>query len=301
MSKGERLRAARAATKADDEAQAALKKRIMSADFSRKLDRAEAHIDTLEDSIHRWLESDAYSLVENLNAQTGEYVLEAKLTKPPCDSWPLLIGDAVHNLRSALDHIAYTLALNGYQIQNPGAMIPPNHQKRIQFPIVATSNDPARNVEQFYAQVIIGQLRYVPGPAATCIESLQPYKRSPTDPASDPLWIVNELDVIDKHRKLHAVAVANPVQGFSIGQGGGTVEIKDMEISGGTVESDRVLMRFTIGSQTTMPLHMERQFARYVALADGPVGATTGEVVSILRGLVENVKNTVVRELTQFL
>jgi hypothetical protein len=50
------------------------------------------------------------------------------------DDWGLIAGDAIHNLRSALDHLAWQLALryfNGVEPQKPGIV------KNIQFPIVS--------------------------------------------------------------------------------------------------------------------------------------------------------------------
>jgi hypothetical protein len=273
--------------------------RFASRDFARKLDRAETHIDALEQAVKRWLKTDAYTLIENFNAQTGEYVLKAKVTEPPGDDWPLLVGDAVHNLRSALDHIAYTFAMDGYQAQHSGGNIPANHQRRILFPIVAVSNDPKRTVDQFYEDGIKSQLRYVPAGAVAAIGALQPYKRSPADPTSDPLWIVHELDVIDKHRKLHTTAVASPLQGLQIG--GGSVRIEDLKLTGGPVEGEREVIRLKFGPLSPAPVHMQRHIARFVALSEGPAVAMRTEVITLLWGLRDDIVTTVVPALTSFL
>ena len=39
----------------------------------------------------------------------------------------------------------------------------------------------------------------------TAILDTQPYKREPASPESDPLWILSELDNIDKHRTILVV------------------------------------------------------------------------------------------------
>jgi hypothetical protein len=299
MSKGQRLRAERAAAKAGTEREVEQQARFKSADFSRKLDRAKTHIDTLEESVQRWLESDAYTLTEEFEPETGDHVLKAKVTEPPSDQWPLLIGDAVHNLRSALDHIAYKLALDGYQTQNAGAAIPSGHQRRIQFPIVATSNDPTKTVDEFYKQVVKGQLRYVPAPVAARIHDLQPYKRSPADPTNDLLWIINDLDVIDKHRKLATVAVANPLQGMQIGGGG--IYIKKLHLNGGPVEREREIMRWAIEATGPTPVEMQRQFARFVSLSDGPGRVKTTDLIAVLRICHAEITTNVIPTLSDYL
>jgi hypothetical protein len=298
MGKANRLRTERAAAEIEREREAAEETRIASADFSRKLDRAKTHIEAVEDAIQGWLQSDAYTITEDVEAETGDHVLVAKVVEPFGQDWPLVIGDAVHNLRSALDHIAYQLALGGYQTQHHGGPIPLGHQRRIMFPVVATSNNPSLSVGDFYAQVAKGQLRYVPHDAAAAIKALQPYQRSPGSPANDLLWVVNELDIIDKHRKLHAMAVANPLQAMQIS---GNIYIEHMTLNGGPVEGERELMRWNIASLGPHPAQMQRQFSRHVALTEGPELAQTSDLITLLRACYADIVENVVPALARFL
>lgn len=264
--------------------------------FALKMHRAKAHIDDLADSVETWLGSDAYTISEEVEPQTGDHVLRAHITKPLDPGWPLTVGDAVHNLRSALDHIAYQIALDGYQAQHPNGTIPLGHQRRIMFPIVAASNDPKLSVDEFYRQVIKGQLRYVPPDPAAVIETLQPYKRSPDDPARDLLWVVNELDVIDKHRKLTSAAVANPLRSMQVT--GGDVHIKKLHMGGEPVENDREVMRWNIEAMTATPVQINRQFSRHIALTEGPQLA---HLVGLLRACYADINESVVPALAAFL
>lgn len=270
MGKAKRLREERAIRECEAGEERARRERIESSSYSRKLDWAETQIDALADSIQGWLQSDAYTLVEYTEPETGDQVLKAKISEPPRKEWPLMLGDAVHNLRSALDHLAYQLALDGYQANRPGEFIPSGHQRRIMFPIVAVSNDPKRSVEGFYEQVVKTQLRYVPDAAAATIKALQPYKRTPNAPLTHPLWVINEIDVIDKHRKLHTTAAAFPLQTLAIG--GGDVHIKHLEIGGGPVENDSEIMRWNIEAIGASPVEMESHFSRHIGLTDIPGG-----------------------------
>lgn len=267
--------------------------------YLRKLDWAKTQIDALAKSIQGWLLSDAYSLVEHLEPKTGDQVLEAKITKPPPKEWPLMLGDAVHNLRSALDHIAYKLAVDGHQSKHPGKSIPLGHQRRIMFPIVAVSNNPKLSVEEFYAQVVKGQLRYVPDAAAAAIEALQPYKRTPDRPLADPLWVVNEIDIIDKHRKLHTTPAAFPLQHFSLG--GGDVYVKHLQIGGGPVEDGTEILRWNIEATSEVPVKMESRFSRHVGLSDIPGGLENADVVVVLLNCHAYIAKSVIGTLKPFL
>jgi len=48
----------------------------------------------------------------------------------------------------------------------------------------------------------------IPSGAQVEIEGLQPYNRRQDDPTRDPLWILNELSNIDKHRLPHLTLFA---------------------------------------------------------------------------------------------
>lgn len=89
-------------------------------------------------------------------------------------------GDVVHNLRSALDHLAYQLVWAGSG-EEPS--------RRIYFPIAkdaaAYEGEKARKVEGMCPKAI------------KAIDALKPYKGG-----NDTLWRIHELDNIDKHRQL---------------------------------------------------------------------------------------------------
>jgi hypothetical protein len=108
---------------------------------------------------------------------------------------------------------------------------------------------------------------------------LQPYKRPAADPTSDPLWVVNTLDIIDKHRQLVTVAIANPLQHMQIG--GGPVPIKRLEIRGGPVYHHREIMRWAIERIGGLPMQMQGQDVRFAALTQDPPSATSCEVISM--------------------
>jgi hypothetical protein len=105
---------------------------------------------------------------------------------PNDPAWPLIVGDIIHNLRSALDHIVCQLAiLHGNDISCCDATY---------FPICICKPD-FKKAEKRLQDLISA-------PAFTLIEELQPYKAADRGkrPIADVLWTVHKLDIIDKHR-----------------------------------------------------------------------------------------------------
>lgn len=119
-------------------------------------------------------------------------LLSHSSVRPNDPAWALMFGDAIHNLRSALDHIVCQLAiLNGNDI---------SCCEKTYFPICICKPD-------FVKFRKMAEHLIAPN-AFTCIEELQPYKSAyvtGTEPAKTSLWIIHQLDIIDKHRILVVV------------------------------------------------------------------------------------------------
>lgn len=69
-----------------------------------KVSRAEHHISGIESTIRAFTASDYYSLTAEYNARTGNNALKFRVKSLPVKV-PLAIGDAIHNLRTALDFL----------------------------------------------------------------------------------------------------------------------------------------------------------------------------------------------------
>ena len=77
-----------------------------------RLERAEQHLDALGREIRVWVDVHRPLPKTAFDAQTGIHLVSFELpTSVPNDVFGPLIGDALHNLRSALDHLAYELAV----------------------------------------------------------------------------------------------------------------------------------------------------------------------------------------------
>lgn len=145
---------------------------------SVKIHRAKKHLRDLEIEVSGMQQR--YAVVAKLNSGTiyaphsiGKYRL---LTFDTLG----LAGDVVHNLRSALDHLANQLAWVGSG-EEPS--------RRVEFPIA----EDAATYEREKARKVKGMRPEV----VKFIDSLKPYKGG-----NDALWRLHELDNIDKHRTL---------------------------------------------------------------------------------------------------
>jgi hypothetical protein len=150
-------------------------------------------------------ETDAF---ERRNAYTFRVEIEARSTnqiryrglavehEAPPDAWPLLAGEAIQNLRSALDHMVYTAS---------------GERSRTQFPIF-------KDACEF--QVLGSRmLKGVPDPVRATIENAQPYQTNPNAPARAPLELLHVLSNRDKHRTLATIASAVQHEGVGISEG----------------------------------------------------------------------------------
>lgn len=116
--------------------------------------------------------------------------------EPPPDDWPLLAGEAIQNLRAALDHMVYAVS---------------GEKSGTQFPIFT---DPAE-----FKEKAPGMLRGVPGPVRATIENAQPYRSYPPDPAQTMLEQLRVLSNRDKHRTLATIVSAVEHEGVATPEG----------------------------------------------------------------------------------
>jgi hypothetical protein len=171
----------------------------MTFHHERRLDRALYHLESFKAERAAWREENPHRLWTEVDAESGENVLWAEILKPPPDSLSLIAGDCIHNLRAALDNLAFELALA--YIRGP---LPSDVEKKSAFPIftkdIADDPQSRKNFDKM--------TRGISPRAKADIEELQPYKRGDSF-RSDRLWQLNELSREDKHRLPHAAVLNN--------------------------------------------------------------------------------------------
>lgn len=170
-----------------------------------KLRRANEHFEVVERELTQFMRSNPYRLVAKYDPTERQIVAKARaVIHPATDRWACLIGDCVHNVRSALDHLACQLLLLAGGIPKMG-------RGGTAFPILDTFTGPKGGPR---AVAITGTSGAVSGAVLAFVEGCQPRERR-GDEHGHPLWLLSELDNMDKHREL--TTTATRMEGFSIG------------------------------------------------------------------------------------
>jgi hypothetical protein len=78
-----------------------------------KVERAKKHIADLEDAIRAFLGSHPYEVATRRDRQTRRLSYDLARIEDVPTNISAIAGDAIHNLRSSLDHLAYRLFLAG--------------------------------------------------------------------------------------------------------------------------------------------------------------------------------------------
>ncbi len=149
-----------------------------------KTRRAQVHLEALELAVKNWVDSPPYTIIERDDFQKAVHVVRIEDEIVP-EIIPMLLGDFVCCLRAALDQLAW--ALTHFRSTRT---FTDQEARRIQFPI-AKVNDATYQ----------GRLGFFPSTVASDIDSFQPYHRGSAY-ASHPLWELNELWTMDKHRAI---------------------------------------------------------------------------------------------------
>lgn len=150
-----------------------------------KTDRATAHYADLKARIDAWFVSDSYRLETVIADDRFSWQLYLRVdTPPPLVEWATILGDCLHNLRSALDAAVWELA------HRDGAT--PTNPKQVQFPFCELATD--------WPQRLKGSLAGLPADLLTKLEAVQPYNHTTGEGRVSALSLLNALDIEDKHK-----------------------------------------------------------------------------------------------------
>lgn len=151
-----------------------------------KVNRANKHVLDLEASIRAFGKTNPYYAVAKDNPKTGKREWRIRVEREIPPTLAAITGDAIHNLRSALDHLMGQLVIaNGGQPDS-----------KTEFPI-------GRD-ETHYKSMRARKTKGASKAALDLIDGLKPYKGG-----NDALWRIHQLDVVDKHRLLLTVLSAH--------------------------------------------------------------------------------------------
>lgn len=158
-----------------------------------KIARAKHHINDLNAQANDFFAAH-WGLVVTEKPETGERSLFLKSDKTLPEDFGVLIGDAVHNLRSALDHVIWAF-VSPHNPRNPA---------KVQFPFT-------RDADSLKASIIDRQIDLAGPKVVGIINDARPYKGG-----SDKLVGLHNLSILDKHKLLTPIASLSFFRKFNI-------------------------------------------------------------------------------------
>ena len=162
-----------------------------------KLARASRQFQSLERSIGIYWDKDPMRVDGEFNPNFTQYVCRLEIIDQPPIDWSVRLAEAIHNLRSALDHVVHQLTLShmGYPVENSA------------FPIFGD----ARKFQSEGRSMVRGVSR----DALALIESVQPYQSD--NPRATALWYIHQIRARDTHSHIPLMpAITGDVYSFTV-------------------------------------------------------------------------------------
>ncbi len=253
-----------------------------------KIHRAEQHLDSIDDIVRRYVTLGPYipEAKQETDGRNSILTLRVRLREPIPEVLPVVVGDFVHNLRSSLDHLARGLVISsGGTPQDPHTAFPVRARKPKDRLYVAGGVDRR---------------------ALALIKRLQPYNPRYKRPSDSPLYVLNELNIRDKHRQLNLTAVAMSAARSYVRLPGGTRWLWSEPFDKPPFPDGAVVGKFVglydadadtaVPEAPTWPDNVEMKVDLTTFVALGELGPEAGEVVTIqdrLKSLLDFVRESV--------
>jgi hypothetical protein len=191
----------------------------MRESFDLKLDRAEHHLEELKTEIQKFTSRQTYEAVAvtGTNRKTRAAKFKLKFTEHPPEMLPVIVGDVVHNVRSALDHLVV-------------AYVPRKNRWSASFPIFTECpyGDDGMPFDNELGKAWNKAVAGLSKALLTQVKMLQPFQKPDDDTLAfcvangvEPndiqvLAFLSRFDNADKHRELITVphGLENPVVTF---------------------------------------------------------------------------------------
>ncbi|MGH2705518.1 MAG: hypothetical protein ACRDJ4_10620 [Actinomycetota bacterium] len=172
-------------------------KQALTSSCRAKIARADEHLDTLYRETDGWGDGDPFVVTRESQPDGRVHVFRLRYkVQPDVWRWAILLGDALYDLRCALDHIVYALAIN------QTGKDPPDDETSLAFPICS---------EPRFFEKASRRIASLNKPTQAAIEKAQPYNRLKPGEWFMSLWWLSQLNDTDKHRSAHlAVTAGHP-------------------------------------------------------------------------------------------
>ncbi|MCG8650025.1 MAG: hypothetical protein MI861_09335 [Pirellulales bacterium] len=148
-----------------------------------KVSRAYHQILEFQDLMQAFFDNNPHRIEVHKNPENHSFRLSAVFDEPIPDASAAIVGDAIHNMRCALDHLAHEIVE-----RSPGGEI----DRFTGFPIYETEAD--------FNGGIDNKLRGITRKARDVVVATKPYKTGNNEPGNFLLWAISQLDNRDKHK-----------------------------------------------------------------------------------------------------
>lgn len=155
-----------------------------------KLDRADEHLAFLQDKVGAFVD-EGRTIVCEFDADTSECVLSIAGEPPPV-TWGVRLSEWAHLTRSALDNLYWQVIRSSTGAFPTGR----KREERPSFPIHKDKGSFQDGEVQLWVNQLVADHR-------TFLEEAQPYKARGAWRERHPLYLLSELNNIDKHRFFH--------------------------------------------------------------------------------------------------
>lgn len=159
-----------------------------------KLDRAKYHLNQLKGEFEKEWKPDKHGITFSHESLTNELVIRASIPRHLYIHYSVVAGEIISHARSALDHAVWEIT--------PVV----DRSRRTAFPVFQfeTNADRVKGTEGYYDRDSPNMIKGVNAQAAAIIKAQQPFG---PNYQTHPLYVLNELWNVDKHRLLNLCAV----------------------------------------------------------------------------------------------
>lgn len=242
-----------------------------------KIERAKQHIDDLHTRAFTVAKSSPYSLRIENDRQTGQdfVVVEVHRVESSAGALALILGDALHNLKAALDITVNEVVFRRLH----------RYDEYTRFPFRKTRNE--------LVTAINGGVIHQASKAVCdfIVEVIKPYKGG-----NDALWALHDLNILDKHRLLLPVLGIDVVHGIRIADDRGDQDVIDPWVIAGKRSA-----RYQLG-RSNCKITNEGQPSFLILFDNGvprqgePVIPSLIQFTDMVSGIIEDIEKVFIAE-----
>lgn len=231
-----------------------------------KMERARKHICDFDSEKAVFLSSNLYLCIPQFDPESRR----TRFVLGPLPSLPrnfaLVAGDAIHNLRVALDYVANEM------VRSSGGS-----DKNVYFPIF--------DDEQKYKTESASRTKGIAADFKSSIDRLRPYRGG-----NDDLYGLHRLDITDKHRLL--ITIATRTSGLTIGKGVPNLKIISLPFNSTPAKEGDILGELEGEHQTSggLKFTFDIAFGEPHVFYGSPVVATLGRLAGVVEGILSTLE-----------